>query len=66
VVAFEFVGDEVTSRLSALRLPLVLNLFIVSALIVTCLTWLIMPRLARWFKPWLNPLPQKKDINKPQ
>jgi antibiotic biosynthesis monooxygenase (ABM) superfamily enzyme len=48
------------------KLPLVLNLFIVSALIVTCLTWLIMPRLARWFKPWLNPMPQKKEGNKPQ
>jgi antibiotic biosynthesis monooxygenase (ABM) superfamily enzyme len=35
-------------------------------LIVTCLTWLVMPQLTRLFKPWLNPLPQKQDGNKPQ
>jgi uncharacterized protein len=48
------------------KLPLALNLLIVSVLIVSCLTWLVMPRLTRWFKPWLNPLPQKKHGNKPQ
>ena len=42
------------------KLPLALNLLIVSTLIVSCLTWLVMPRLARWFNPWLNPPPQKK------
>jgi len=42
-------------------LPLALNLFIVSVLIVACLTWLVMPRLTRWFKPWLNPQPDKKE-----
>jgi antibiotic biosynthesis monooxygenase (ABM) superfamily enzyme len=36
-------------------LPLALNLFVVSALIVTCLTWIVMPLLIRRFKPWLNP-----------
>lgn len=42
------------------KLPLTLNLFIVSALIVTCLTWIVMPQLTRWLKPWLNPQPGKK------
>ena len=42
-------------------LPLSLNLFVVSALIVGCLTWFIMPLLTRWLKPWLNPSPQGKD-----
>lgn len=42
------------------ELPLPLNLFIVSVLIVACLTWLVMPRLTRWLKPWLNPQPEKK------
>ena len=42
-------------------LPLPLNLFVVSALIVTCLTWLVMPLLTRCFKPWLNPPSQKKE-----
>jgi len=43
-----------------------LYFFIASALMVSCLTWIVMPQLARWFKPWLNPPPQKKDENKPQ
>lgn len=43
------------------RLPLVLNLFAVSALMVTCLTWLVMPRLTSWFKPWLKPQPEQKS-----
>jgi antibiotic biosynthesis monooxygenase (ABM) superfamily enzyme len=36
------------------QLPLILNLFIVSALIVSCLTWVVMPRLTRIMKPWLS------------
>lgn len=43
------------------KLPLALNLFCVSTLIVACLTWLVMPRLTRWFKPWLSPQPQKES-----
>ena len=43
------------------KLPLAVNLFIVSALIVACLTWAIMPLLTRLFKIWLNPQPQKKE-----
>ena len=45
------------------KLPLGLNLFIVSVLIVTCLTWLVMPRLTRWFKPWLNSPPRDKETH---
>jgi len=36
------------------KLPLYLNLLIVSMLIVACLTWLVMPRLTRLFKSWLS------------
>lgn len=43
------------------KLPLALNLFCVSTLTVLCLTWLVMPRLTRWFKPWLNPKPQRSS-----
>lgn len=43
------------------KLPLALNLLIVSVLIVSCLTWLVMPRLTRWFKAWLNHKPQKQS-----
>ena len=35
------------------KLPLWQNLFIVSALIVMCLTWLVMPLLTRIFNPWI-------------
>jgi antibiotic biosynthesis monooxygenase (ABM) superfamily enzyme len=45
------------------KLPLGLNLLIVSVLIVTCLTWLVMPRLTRWFKPWLNSQPKDKETH---
>jgi uncharacterized protein len=45
------------------KLPLGLNLFIVSVLIVSCLTWLVMPRLTRWFKPWLNSQPRDKETH---
>ena len=38
---------------------------IVSALfnvcIVASLTWVVMPLLTRWFKPWLNPPSPKKE-----
>src|SRR5436189_5352572 len=37
------------------KLPLALNLFIVSALIVVCLTWIVMPLLTRLFRRWLFP-----------
>jgi len=43
------------------KLPLPLNLLVVSALIVTCLTWFVMPVLTRWLKLWLNPPPEKKE-----
>jgi hypothetical protein len=36
------------------KLPLWQNLLIVSAIIVTCLTWLVMPLLTRFFKSWLT------------
>jgi antibiotic biosynthesis monooxygenase (ABM) superfamily enzyme len=43
------------------KLPLTLNLLAVSALIVTCLTWVVMPRLTRWFKDWLYPQTKGKE-----
>lgn len=43
------------------QLPFALYLFIASALMVSCLTWIVMPQLARWFKPWLNALPKFKN-----
>ncbi len=46
------------------NLPLALHLFCVSALIVACLTWLVMPQLTRWFRPWLNPEPREEVGNK--
>lgn len=45
------------------KLPLALNLFIVSALIVACLTWLVMPRLTRWLKGWINAQPEEKKTS---
>jgi uncharacterized protein len=54
-----FIGFMLSPQLR--KLPLALNLFIVSALIVACLTWLVMPRLTRWFKPWLTPQREKKE-----
>jgi hypothetical protein len=43
------------------KLPLSLNLFIVSALIVTCLTWIVMPRLTRLLHRWLQPQSRTND-----
>ena len=48
------------------KLPLPLHLFIASALMVSCLTWIVMPQLARWFKPWLQPLKPKLAGNRPE
>ena len=36
------------------KLPLPANLLLVSAIIVTCLTWLVMPALTTLFHPWLQ------------
>ena len=54
-----FIGVIISPLLK--KLPLPLNLFIVSALIVTCLTWFLMPLLTRLFKPWLNSKPPKNE-----
>jgi len=44
------------------KLPLAINLFVVSALIVTCLTWIVMPQLTRLLRGWLHPNPaQTRD-----
>ena len=43
------------------KLPLPLNLFIVSVLVVSSLTWLVMPRLTHFFKPWLSVEPKDKS-----
>lgn len=56
------IGFFVGPHLRNLSLPL--YLFIASALMVSCLTWIVMPQLARWFKPWLNLPAQKPDGNK--
>ncbi len=36
------------------QLPVPLNALIVSTLMVATLTWIVMPRLTQWLKPWLN------------
>jgi hypothetical protein len=36
------------------QLPLALNVFVVSALIVTGLTWIVMPALTKLLQPWLH------------
>src|SRR5437762_13358471 len=36
------------------KLPLALNLFIVSSLIVACLTWVVMPAITRVLHLWLS------------
>lgn len=46
------------------KLPLALHVLIVSVLMVSSLTWLVMPCLTRWFKPWLNPQPRKEVSGK--
>jgi antibiotic biosynthesis monooxygenase (ABM) superfamily enzyme len=43
-------------------LPLPLNVLVVSALIVTCLTWLIMPALTRLLHVWLHPRPASSKV----
>ena len=53
------IGVTLSPQLRKLSLPL--NLLVVSALIVTCLTWFVMPLLTRWLKLWLNPPPEKKE-----
>ncbi|MGA3163253.1 MAG: antibiotic biosynthesis monooxygenase [Verrucomicrobiota bacterium] len=43
------------------ELPLWLNLFVVSAIIVGLLTWAVMPFVTRLLHHWLNPPSQQKE-----
>ena len=45
------------------ELPLPLNLLVVSAIIVTMLTWVVMPLITRLLHGWLNPPSPKKEIS---
>jgi uncharacterized protein len=40
------------------QLPLVLNVFVFSVIIVSLLTWVVMPIITGVLKGWLNPQPQ--------
>lgn len=42
-------------------LPSALSSFVISSLMVATLTWIVMPRLARWTRPWLNSEPPERD-----
>lgn len=53
------IGVTLSSTLK--KLPLPLNLLVVSAIIVTMLTWVVMPLITRLLHGWLNPpYPKKK------
>lgn len=44
------------------QLPLALNLLVVSVIIVSMLTWVVMPFVTWLLHGWLNPLSSKKEI----
>jgi antibiotic biosynthesis monooxygenase (ABM) superfamily enzyme len=52
------IGVTLSSTLK--KLPLPLNLLVVSAIIVSMLTWVVMPFVTRLLHGWLNPPSSKK------
>jgi antibiotic biosynthesis monooxygenase (ABM) superfamily enzyme len=55
------IGGLLSSTLK--KLPLLLNLLVVSAIIVSMLTWIVMPFLTRLLHGWLNPPSPKKETS---
>jgi hypothetical protein len=55
------IGVTLSATLKTLPLPL--NLLVVSAIIVSMLTWVVMPLVTRLLHGWLNPTSPKKELS---